>query len=243
MTTEAVPVKGSSENLQPAIRRRMVQVLIQILVQSLALFLSAGKVRWWEGWVYVVIYLVSVTIFAFFMMRLNPAAIAERGRGATAGGWKQWDKIFGLLFTLCYFLGILIVGGLDERFGWTGPMALSTQIVAFAIYAVGLGLFGWAMISNAFFSTTVRIQDDRGHAVCDKGPYRFVRHPGYVGALLQSLAAPVMLGSLWALIPGVLSVLLLVARTALEDRTLRQELGGYAEYATRVRYRLLPGVW
>jgi len=243
VTTEAMPVKGSSENLKPAIRRRVVQVLVQFLIQFLALFLSAGKVRWCEGWVYVAIYLVSVTIFAFFMMRLNPAAIAERGRGATAGGWKQWDKIFGLLFTLCYFLGILIVAGLDERFGWTAPLPPAVQIVAFVLYTVGGGLFGWAMISNAFFSTTVRIQDDRGHAVCDRGPYRFVRHPGYVGAVLQSLAAPLMFGSQWALIPGALSAILLVVRTALEDRTLRQELGGYAEYSGRVRYRLLPGVW
>lgn len=243
MTTETEHVTQSGANLKPAIRQRFVQVLIQFLIQGAALFLSAGKLRWWEGWVYVGLYLLSVSIFAFFMLRLNPGAIAERARGASAGGWKQWDKIFGLLFTISYFIGILVVAGLDERFGWTGPVALATQLVAFVVYGAGSGLFGWAMIANAFFSTTVRIQADRGHAVCDQGPYRFMRHPGYVGASLQSLAAPVMLGSLWALIPGVLSVLLLVARTALEDNTLQRELPGYAEYAGRVRYRLLPGVW
>ena len=122
-------------------------------------------------------------------------------------------------------------------------MSLAAQITGFVAYIAGGALFGWSMIANAFFSTAVRIQNDRGQAVCDKGPYRFVRHPGYAGAIFEALAAPVMFGSLWALIPGVLSVLLFVVRTALEDRTLQQELGGYVEYASRVRYRLLPGVW
>jgi protein-S-isoprenylcysteine O-methyltransferase Ste14 len=243
MTTETMQAGGSSESLKAGIRQRFMQVLIQFLIQFLALFLSAGTLRWWEGWVYVGISLLSAAIFAFFMLRLNPGVIAERGQAAAAGGWKRWDKIIGLVVTLIYFIGLLVVAGLDERFGWTGPLVLATQMVAIAIYATGSALFGWAMISNAFFSTAVRIQDDRGQTVCDRGPYRFVRHPGYVGFILQALAAPVMFGSLWALIPGVLSALLLVVRTALEDRTLQLELGGYAEYATRVRYRLLPGVW
>jgi len=138
---------------------------------------------------------------------------------------------------------VLLIAGLDTRFGWTGRVALALQIVAIAIFMLGGALFSWAMVSNAYFSTVVRIQEDRGHTVCTTGPYRFVRHPGYVGAILQSLAVPLMLGSLWALVPGGLAALLIVARTALEDRTLWEELDGYKEYARRVRYRLLPGVW
>ena len=122
-------------------------------------------------------------------------------------------------------------------------MALNLQIAAFAVYALGSGLFSWAMITNAYFSTAVRIQDDRGHQVCTTGPYRFVRHPGYVGASLQSLVMPLMFGSLWALIPGALAVLMLVIRTTLEDQTLHEELDGYREYAQKTRYRLLPGTW
>jgi protein-S-isoprenylcysteine O-methyltransferase Ste14 len=99
------------------------------------------------------------------------------------------------------------------------------------------------MISNAHFATVVRVQADRGHAVCHTGPYRFVRHPGYIGGIIQSLALPLVLGSLWAFIPGVLAALLLVARTALEDQTLQEELPGYTEYVQQVHYRLLPGVW
>jgi protein-S-isoprenylcysteine O-methyltransferase Ste14 len=110
-------------------------------------------------------------------------------------------------------------------------------------FVLGLALFSWAMFSNTFFSSAVRIQQERGHAVCNTGPYRFVRHPGYVGAILQSLVMPLMLNSLWAFIPAGLAVLLMVVRTALEDKTLQEELQGYTEYAHRVRYRLLPGVW
>jgi protein-S-isoprenylcysteine O-methyltransferase Ste14 len=107
----------------------------------------------------------------------------------------------------------------------------------------GMLLVSWAMASNKFFSTTVRIQDDRGQTVTSSGPYRLVRHPGYVGFLVSNLATPLLLGSLWALIPAVVLEALVVVRTALEDRTLQAELGGYRDYARRVRYRLLPGVW
>ncbi len=108
---------------------------------------------------------------------------------------------------------------------------------------LGFAIFSWAMASNAFFSTVVRVLADRGHTVCSTGPYRFVRHPGYVGAIAQSFSAPLLLGSLWALIPAGLAALFLIVRTALEDRTLHAELDGYRGYAARVRYRLLPGVW
>jgi protein-S-isoprenylcysteine O-methyltransferase Ste14 len=110
-------------------------------------------------------------------------------------------------------------------------------------YAAGLALFSWAMIVNAFFSTAARIQDDRGQTVCQSGPYRFLRHPGYTGILLQSIGTPILLGSLWALIPGIATIGFMVARTVLEDRMLREELAGYAEYAGRVRFRLVPDVW
>jgi len=99
------------------------------------------------------------------------------------------------------------------------------------------------MAANIYFSTTVRIQDDRGHRVVSSGPYQFVRHPGYVGMILIYLGAPIMLGSWWALIPGGLNGVAFIVRTALEDRTLQNELSGYSDYAGRVPYRLLPGVW
>jgi protein-S-isoprenylcysteine O-methyltransferase Ste14 len=136
-----------------------------------------------------------------------------------------------------------ILAGLDVRFEWTAQMPLTLQIAALVIAALGYALGTWAMAANAFFSKVVRIQEDRGHAVATGGPYRYVRHPGYTGTIASELATPIMLGSLWALIPGGLAALLFVIRTALEDRTLHEELDGYRDYARRVRYRLLPGIW
>jgi protein-S-isoprenylcysteine O-methyltransferase Ste14 len=135
------------------------------------------------------------------------------------------------------------VAGLDERFGWSPPFAAGLHVGGALGVVLGFALFLWAMAANAFFSEGVRIQTDRGHKVATQGPYRTVRHPGYVGAMLAEAATPVLLGSLWALIPAAGSVLCYVIRTALEDRTLVAELPGYAEYTTRTRYRLLPGIW
>jgi len=136
------------------------------------------------------------------------------------------------------------VGGLDERFGWSPPLDSAIHITALISYALGQGLFSWAMASNKFFSSVVRIQMDRNQTVATGGPYRYVRHPGNVGYITSFfLATPVALGSSWALIPGGIGTLLLIIRTALEDRTLLEELDGYKEYAQQVRYRLLPGIW
>jgi len=227
-------------DVKAGIRKRMVQVFITIAFQAVVLFLSAGRINWWEAWVYVGIYLVGIAINATLMLRYSPETIAER---AESRGMKDWDRIIGGLWAVLYFIVMLLVAGLDARFGWTGQVALAIQIAAIVAFVLGGALFSWAMVSNAYFSTVVRIQEERGHTVCTTGPYRFVRHPGYVGAIIQSLTLPLMLGSLWALIPGVLAALLIVTRTALEDRTLQEELDGYKDYAQRVRYRLLPGVW
>ena len=120
---------------------------------------------------------------------------------------------------------------------------MPVYVAAYVVLVVAYGLVLWAMWTNRFFSSVVRIQTDRGHHVVHDGPYRFVRHPGYVGAILLGLASAVALGSLWALIPAGLMAMAVIVRTALEDATLKRELPGYAEYASRVRYRLLPGVW
>jgi protein-S-isoprenylcysteine O-methyltransferase Ste14 len=136
-----------------------------------------------------------------------------------------------------------VVAALDLRWGWTGSVALSLHLAGLVVNMLGLGLFLWAMVSNAFFAEGVRIQEERGHSVATGGPYRCVRHPGYVGAILAQLATPFLLGSWWALLPSAASAALYVLRTALEDKTLHAELPGYAEYSSSTRYRLLPGVW
>jgi protein-S-isoprenylcysteine O-methyltransferase Ste14 len=136
-----------------------------------------------------------------------------------------------------------VVAGLDQRYGWTGGLPLAAQIGALALCVLGYAVFVWATASNTFFSQIVRIQSERGHAVVTGGPYRYVRHPAYAGAILYELAVPILLASWWAWIVSGLSAILLILRTALEDRTVQAELTGYADYARQVRYRLLPGIW
>jgi protein-S-isoprenylcysteine O-methyltransferase Ste14 len=132
---------------------------------------------------------------------------------------------------------------LDFRFEWSPPLPLAVHVVSLAVILLGYAFSTWAMIANRFFSGTVRIQTERGHTTVTDGPYRIVRHPGYAGAVIAYLVTPFALGTLWALVPTGLTVILYVVRTALEDRTLQEELPGYAEYAKKTRFRLVPGIW
>jgi protein-S-isoprenylcysteine O-methyltransferase Ste14 len=230
-----------NQGVKRAIMKRAVQVAVLLLFQAAILFLASGRLDWVMAWVYIGMYLVAIAINAPIMLRHSPETIAERAE--VGENWKDWDKIIGGLFALSYFVFMLLVAGLDIRFGWTGDIPPAIQITGAVVFALGYALFSWAMISNAFFASVVRIQDDRGQTVCTTGPYQFVRHPSYLGAIFQSIAVPLMLGSLWSLIPGGFGAILLILRTALEDRTLLEELDGYEEYAQRVRYRLLLGLW
>ncbi|UCF62230.1 MAG: isoprenylcysteine carboxylmethyltransferase family protein [Anaerolineaceae bacterium] len=228
------------QDIQRGVVRRVLQVVILVVFQAAILFLAAGRIDWVWGWAYIGVYLVVAPINALFMLRYSPRTIADR---AEARGMRDWDKVVGGLFGVMYFIVLLLVAGLDERYGWTGEVDLWIHLIGIVGSLLGFSLFSWAMISNAYFSTVARIQDDRGHAVCTVGPYRYVRHPGYIGGILQSLSNPLMFGSIWSFIPGVLAVILLVLRTLLEDRMLHEELVGYSEYASQVRFRLLPGIW
>ncbi len=141
------------------------------------------------------------------------------------------------------YLIIPLIAGLNLRFGWTQAPGIAWNIVGAVVFASALGLFSWAMITNAFFSTAVRIQNDRGQTVFQSGPYHIVRHPGYTGAILQSLGIPILLASWWALVPGVIAAVFILMRTYLEDRTLKTELPDYQEYARNIRFRIIPGLW
>jgi protein-S-isoprenylcysteine O-methyltransferase Ste14 len=147
------------------------------------------------------------------------------------------------LYVLLSTAVLLVVIGLDERFGWTGELPLWVQLAGIALLLLSFYVISWSMASNRFFSGVVRIQEDRGHSVVTGGPYRFVRHPGYVGLVILACSVPLMLSSLWALVPAGLTVIVIVIRTALEDRTFQKELDGYTGYAQKVRFRLIPGIW
>lgn len=226
--------------VKAGIRQRALQVGVTLLLQAAVLFLASGHLGWVWAWVFIGLYLAGIALNASLLLRYHQETVAERARSA---GMKGWDRVVGGLWTITYFILLLLVAGLDERWGWSGPQTLGLHLAGAAAFALGLGLFSWSMVSNAYFATVVRIQKERGHQVCDQGPYRFVRHPGYIGAILQSLALPLLLGSNWALIPGGLAALLMAVRTALEDRMLQAELDGYREYTHKVHYRLLPGIW
>ena len=226
---------------KPDLRRGVVKRMKQVLFQTAFLvaipLVSAGRLDWVWPWAYLG---VGIGILAINMLILSPELMAERGQPRE--NVKDWDKVLTSLIAFP-ILALLIVAGLDERFGWSPEMAVAIHLIGLAFIAVGQGLFTWAMASNIFFSTAVRIQNDRDQTVSSGGPYRYVRHPGYVGMIVSLLATALAFGSLWALIPAGLASCLLVVRTALEDKTLLEELDGYGEYAAQTRYRLLPGVW
>lgn len=239
-STSEIPPTENRPSIRAGIVKRFVQIVIFLALQAAILFLGAGQLDWTWAWIFLGISLVSVLINGAILLHASPGTIAERGQSEFT---KNWDKIVAALYSLFLFLLVPLVAGLDTRFGWTGELGNAWHIVGAAALAVGLGLAGWAMIANAYFSTVVRIQTDRGQTVCRAGPYRFVRHPGYVGFILQSLATPILLGSAWGLLPGVMAATILIIRTSLEDRTLQLELPGYQEYAQEVRHRLVPRVW
>ena len=227
----------SATDISRAVRKRWIQVILQFLILAAILFLASGRPGWTWAWLYLG---VGLGLLALNTLILPRELIAERGQ--PKGDAKRWDKVLTTL-NILPALGMPLVAGLDERFGWSPELALAIHLSALILWALGQGLFSWAMVSNKFFSTVVRLQMERGHSVATGGPYRCVRHPGYTGYILSNSATPLVLGSLWALIPAALSAVLLVMRTAREDRTLRDELPGYDAYTQETRYRLLPGIW
>ncbi len=222
------------------ILRYGVREVMGIVLMGVALFWSAGRIDWWPAWALIFVMLAWSKATAVVILRFNPDMLAER-IGPRKGA-KPWDLAIMSTIGLTTLVR-LIVAGLDQRYGWTSGISLTAQIAALVVSALGYALAVWATASNAFFSQIFRIQSERGHSVATGGPYRYVRHPAYLGTILYELAVPVLLASWWALIVSGLNVILLILRTALEDRTLQAELGGYDDYARRLGYRLLPGIW
>jgi protein-S-isoprenylcysteine O-methyltransferase Ste14 len=236
-------MSAQSSETKPSLERsgirRSVQVLGSVLFIGALLFLSAGRLDWLWAWLFLAGWLLLLLMSAF-VMRKSPDLINERGRRAE--NIKGWDKVLISIYSLLLFT-MPVVAGLDAvRFEWSA-MPLALHVVGLVGFIPAMVMPLWAMSANAYLSTMVRIQDDRGHQVVTTGPYRYVRHPMYVGTTFFGLCIPLVLGSWWTFVPCGLIVVVFVIRTALEDKTLREELPGYAEYAQRVRYRLLPGLW
>ncbi|MFH1739896.1 MAG: isoprenylcysteine carboxylmethyltransferase family protein [bacterium] len=220
--------------------RIVIRGFLAFLLMVAAIFLLAGRLAYWQGWVFAGITLI-ILLISTMLLGDNTDLIHERRHPGP--GTKWWDKIFWA-FYVPLFLSLIIVACLDGgRFQWTKSLPSLLYFIAYIAYIASNGLVLWAMRTNTWFSSVVRIQTDRNQQVVQDGPYRYVRHPGYVAAIILAVSMALILGSLWALIPSGLVALLLIVRTYLEDITLRNELPGYKEYTAQVNYRLLPGVW
>ncbi len=233
-----------NQTMPPDVRRGVaswiVKAVVGLVVIAIILFLIAGRWDWLWGWLFIGLLAAASVVHVVVLIPTNPALLAKRARGLREEGATKLDKFLtGMGTGLLPLIG-WIMAALDLRFGWSS-MPLLLHLVGAAGFALGWTMALWATASNAFFTTTVHIQE--GQTVQTGGPYGLVRHPGYAGAILYQLATPFLLGSWWAFIPMVLAGPFLVVRTGLEDRMLHEELAGYREYAQRVRHRLWPGVW
>ncbi len=201
------------------------------------IFISAGSLSYWQGWTYVIIGLV-MSVMNYTVFKIDPGLESERSKPGE--GAKSWDKLI-LGLSLLTTIVMYIVAGLDSgRFHWSPEFNMSAYLPGIILTIAGQLLFLVAQKQNKFFSSTVRIQTDREHTVCESGLYKVVRHPAYLGSIIQVIGFPLLFGSLWSIIPVFISIVLLLTRTQLEDKTLKNELKGYKEYAKKTRYKLIP---
>jgi len=223
--------------------RVVVLLLLVVVVMPLSPLLITGRWGWWQAWVYAAIAAVGFVLSRLLTVRhQGPGLLTERARFLDQPEAKSWDKVLSPIVGIGAGL-VPLVAGLDVRWGWSPPNGLGAQLLGLALLLIGYGVATYALVENRYFSGVVRIQTERGHTVVSSGPYAWVRHPGYAGALVSYAGIPLLLDSRWALLVVLLLGAVLVVRTRLEDSTLQAELPGYREYAQKVRYRLLPGVW
>ncbi len=222
--------------------RIVIMLLLVLVLFPMLPILISGHWDWWQAWVMMAVYILSFVISRALAARKTPDILKERANYGQHQNTQSWDKWLSPLVAFGSVI-ILLVAGLDARFRGSAGFPLAVQLAGLALILAGYLLASYAFIENAYFSGTVRIQEERGHRVISSGPYGWMRHPGYSGSLIASLGMPLLLNSAWAFIPVVIFGAFFVIRTRLEDRFLQANLPGYRQYAQKVRYRLLPGVW
>jgi protein-S-isoprenylcysteine O-methyltransferase Ste14 len=205
-----------------------------------AMFWIAGRWTWVQGWAFLSFFVVYVSALSCWLSRTNPGLYRERTR--KADNVEPWD----LWVIRCYnflLIALVIVAALDGgRFCWSHvPVAL--ELSGWVGLCLSAAMIWHVMATNDFTSSWARLQSDRNQVVVTGGAYQWIRHPMYLGVIVSAVSIPLVLGSYWALVPGVLVVLVIVYRTAREDGMLIRELSGYREYSQTVRYRLIPGIW
>lgn len=219
---------------------RILRALAGVFAWGAILFLAAGRLHWTRAWSYLALYTGCLVITEVVVSAKNIAILKERSKRHV--NTQKFDKFILPLIVLTFFVFPLVAGLDAGRFGWS-HIGWGAFVAALPIYLLGCLLVAWTMIVNPYLEMSVRIQQERGHRVVNCGPYGMVRHPMYAGVILQSLAVPLMLGSLWSYVPVAATVSLFAIRTALEDLVLRKGLPGYEEYSKHTRYRLIPGLW
>lgn len=223
--------------------RQWVGIVVVYSLIPLLLLICGGDLGWWQAWLYSLLVLVAGVGGRIWAERRHPGITAERQNKESFHNAKAWDKVLAPLMAVSVGYPMVVVAGLDHRYHWSPEFPPWLNVIGLVLIAFGYAFAAWALAENRFFSVVVRIQTERGHVVCDTGPYRLVRHPGYAGNLLALFGILLALSSVWALIPLAVAALITVIRTVLEDRTLQEELPGYRDYARRVRSRLIPGIY
>jgi protein-S-isoprenylcysteine O-methyltransferase Ste14 len=219
----------------------IARFIVGLILIGAVLFGTAGTFQWPEAWIYIVIQFGWSSVLSVWLWRHDIELLKDRLKFMKRSA-KRWDKVL-MFVSLPFYIAYMVIPGLDAvRHQWS-HVSIGAKVLCFALVIASFAWITWIMKVNTFLSRFVEIQEERGHRVITTGPYKFVRHPMYIGAMILLLALPVALGSLYALIPAAFTVIFTIIRTSLEDNTLHQELEGYAEYARRTKYRLLPGIW
>lgn len=219
----------------------IIRGIAGMMILFLMIFSPAGRLNYWQGWLLYGCYILLVLVTFRNLIKNHRDLFEERMKPGP--GMKWWDKIF-FVFFIPLNISIFLVGGLDSgRFFWTHNYPIILYVFGIFLFFLSNAIVLWAMYTNKFFSSVVRIQTDRGQTVVQEGPYKFIRHPGYIGAILFGFSVAFILGSYYALIPAFLYMVTFIVRTYLEDEALKKELEGYQEYTKKVRYRLIPFIW
>jgi len=235
--------RGSEGAVQTVSARQWIRLVIVYLLIPLILLICGGDLGWWQAWLYSILIVTAGIGGRMWAEQRHPGLTAERQNIENLQNAKAWDKVLAPLMAVSIGYPVVIVAGLDHRYHWSPEFPLWLNVIGFILISLGYAFAAWALAENRFFYSVVLIQTDRGHVVCDSGPYRIVRHPGYAGNIFPLFGIVLALGSVWTLIPVVVASIISVIRTVLEDRTLQEELPGYRDYAGRVRYRLIPGIY
>jgi len=233
----------SGRTVHTASPRQWFRLVAVYLLIPVMLLLCGGDLGWWQAWLYALLILAAGIGGRLWAEQRHPGMMAERQNVESIQNAKAWDKVLAPLMALSIGFPMVIVAGLDHRYHWSPQFPPWLIVLGFILIALGYAFAVWALAENRFFSSVVRIQTERGHVVCDSGPYRFVRHPGYAGNMLALFGIVLALDSVWTLIPAAVAFIIAVIRTVLEDQTLQAELPGYRDYARRVRFRLIPGIY